>query len=222
MSQAGFHSSRFFVGFALILVISACASPRPRPEPVAEEHAPEVAALPSLLKSISSPAGKAYRHHSPFGVGTPARAVCPEWMRIQRRGAARSPSLHAFHATFHRILAGRDAVVTARSRGDRTTRSARRIRPVAYVESAYQTLPTKGKGPRGIWQLMAHTAIDRGLQVNRGYDQRLDILASTGVALDLIERYDREFSDWRLASMAFNAGEYRVKARAGRDARGGS
>ncbi|MBL0164078.1 MAG: LysM peptidoglycan-binding domain-containing protein [Xanthomonadales bacterium] len=80
-----------------------------------------------------------------------------------------------------------------------------------YVESAYQTLPTKGKGPAGIWQLMAHTAIDRGLQVNRGYDQRLDILASTGVALDLIERYDREFSDWRLASMAFNAGEYRVK-----------
>src|SRR5690606_21993652 len=80
-----------------------------------------------------------------------------------------------------------------------------------YVESTYRSLPARGKGPAGIWQLMGRTAVDRGLSVGRDYDQRLDLLASTDVALGLIERYDREFADWRLASMAFNAGEFRVK-----------
>ena len=71
-----------------------------------------------------------------------------------------------------------------------------------------------------MWQLDPDTAREEGLLVNADYDARLDILASTTAALALIERYQKEFGDWRLADMAFNSGEYRVKnLLRGRDAR---
>ncbi|SFM95863.1 LysM peptidoglycan-binding domain-containing protein [Dokdonella immobilis] len=82
-----------------------------------------------------------------------------------------------------------------------------------YVESRYRPLvPATSRSPAGVWQLMPGTATSRGLVVDRTLDERLDIVASTRVALDLLERYDREFGDWRLATMAYNAGEYRIKA----------
>ncbi|MFZ1391927.1 MAG: transglycosylase SLT domain-containing protein, partial [Dokdonella sp.] len=77
-----------------------------------------------------------------------------------------------------------------------------------YVESRYQQLPGKAGGPAGMWQLMAPTARGHGVHVSATYDGRLDPFESTRAALDLIERLDREFADWRLASMAYNAGEY--------------
>ena len=88
-----------------------------------------------------------------------------------------------------------------------------------YVESHYRQLPAKGNGAAGMWQLMGRTAVDRGLRVSRSHDERLDALAATDVVIELIERYDREFGDWRAADLAFNAGEFRVKrALAGRQA----
>lgn len=84
-----------------------------------------------------------------------------------------------------------------------------------YVESHYRPAPARNRGPAGPWQLMPRTAIDQGLRISRDYDERLDLIASTRVALDLLERYDRQFADWRLASMAFNAGEFRVKGALG-------
>ncbi len=80
-----------------------------------------------------------------------------------------------------------------------------------YVESRYRQLPAKSNGAAGMWQLMGRTAVDRGLRVSRSHDERLDALAATDVAIELIERYDREFGDWRAADLAFNAGEFRVK-----------
>ncbi|MEO7936740.1 MAG: LysM peptidoglycan-binding domain-containing protein [Dokdonella sp.] len=88
-----------------------------------------------------------------------------------------------------------------------------------YVESHYRQLPARSNGAAGMWQLMGRTAVDHGLRVGRDHDERLDALAATDVAIELIERYDREFGDWRAADLAFNAGEFRVKrALAGRQA----
>jgi membrane-bound lytic murein transglycosylase D len=84
-----------------------------------------------------------------------------------------------------------------------------------YVESHFRPLAANGRGPAGLWQLMPRTATAQGLVLNRKLDERLDAVASTGVALDLLERYDREFGDWRLATMAYNAGEFRIKAQLG-------
>lgn len=80
-----------------------------------------------------------------------------------------------------------------------------------YVESHYRPLQTDGNRAAGIWQLMPATARAMGLRVDGDYDARLDPVESTRAALDLIERFNREFGDWRLVNMAFNAGEYRVK-----------
>jgi membrane-bound lytic murein transglycosylase D len=89
-----------------------------------------------------------------------------------------------------------------------------------YVESSYEPIASRGDRPAGMWQLMPDTARDEGLVITADYDGRLDIPASTTAALSLIERYEKEFGDWRLADMAFNSGEYRVKnLLRGRDAR---
>jgi membrane-bound lytic murein transglycosylase D len=88
-----------------------------------------------------------------------------------------------------------------------------------YVESTYQPLPSRGDHSAGMWQLTPETARAVGVIVDADYDGRLDALASTNAALDLIARYQREFGDWRLADMAYNGGEYRVrKLLDGRDA----
>src|SRR6185312_5426396 len=80
-----------------------------------------------------------------------------------------------------------------------------------FVESGYEPVPSRGDRPAGMWQLDPDTAREEGLVINADYDARLDVAASTTAALALIERYEKEFGDWRLADMAFNSGEYRVK-----------
>jgi len=80
-----------------------------------------------------------------------------------------------------------------------------------YVESGYQPLATKGDRPAGMWQLVPDTAREAGLAIGNDYDGRLDAIASTKAALDLLTRYQQEFADWRLANMAFNSGEYKVR-----------
>ena len=79
-----------------------------------------------------------------------------------------------------------------------------------YIESTYTPLASSGDRAAGIWQLMPDTAREAGLRITSDYDGRLDIQASTIAALDLIERYEERFGDWRLADMAFNAGPYRI------------
>jgi membrane-bound lytic murein transglycosylase D len=80
-----------------------------------------------------------------------------------------------------------------------------------YVESGYEPVASRGGQPAGMWQLDPDTAREEGLVITPDYDGRLDVAASTTAALSLIERYQKEFGDWRLADMAFNSGEYRVK-----------
>jgi membrane-bound lytic murein transglycosylase D len=80
-----------------------------------------------------------------------------------------------------------------------------------YVESHYRPLPGRGDQPAGMWQLTATTARGRGLRVGADYDGRLDLAESTRASLDLIALYEEKFADWRLANMAFNAGEFRVR-----------
>ena len=84
-----------------------------------------------------------------------------------------------------------------------------------YIESTYLPVSSSGDRAAGIWQLMPDTARETGLPITPEYDGRLDIYASTQAALDLIERYQREFDDWRVVDLAYNAGEYGVKTLVG-------
>lgn len=93
----------------------------------------------------------------------------------------------------------------------------RRALPYEYallpmVESGYVAVDACGNRPAGIWQIMPVTARGLGLAADARYDGRLDPVASTRAAATLLDtladRFDR---DWRLVTMAYNAGEYRVR-----------
>lgn len=81
-----------------------------------------------------------------------------------------------------------------------------------FVESRYHAFRTRGDRPVGAWQMMPATARWRGLRIAEDYDGRLDFAAATDAALDLIEHLAGVFDrDWSLVTMAYNAGEYRIK-----------
>ncbi|HVF34362.1 MAG TPA: transglycosylase SLT domain-containing protein [Candidatus Saccharimonadia bacterium] len=87
------------------------------------------------------------------------------------------------------------------------------------IESAYVAVPSVGNRPAGLWQIMPVTAKGLGLEREPGYDARLDAARSTRAAVShLSVLADRFEQDWRLVTMAYNAGEFRVR-RAMRDAR---
>ncbi|TLY49064.1 MAG: lytic transglycosylase domain-containing protein, partial [Gammaproteobacteria bacterium] len=80
-----------------------------------------------------------------------------------------------------------------------------------WVESSYTMIRGNGDDVAGMWQLMPMTARELGLHIDSEYDGRLDVVASSRAALALLRQYEEEFGDWRLANMAFNAGENSVK-----------
>ncbi|HZV24628.1 MAG TPA: transglycosylase SLT domain-containing protein, partial [Luteimonas sp.] len=66
-------------------------------------------------------------------------------------------------------------------------------------------------GPAGLWQMIAVTARDHQVPMRPGYDGRLSPVDSTRAAVRYLKTLHGMFAgDWRLAVMAYNAGEYRV------------
>jgi membrane-bound lytic murein transglycosylase D len=61
-----------------------------------------------------------------------------------------------------------------------------------------------------MWQIMPQTARAFGLTVTRGYDGRLDPVASTETVMKMLNTFHADLHDWRLVDMAFNTGEYRM------------
>lgn len=92
---------------------------------------------------------------------------------------------------------------------------------IPFVESGYRPGARSKAGPAGMWQFIAVTARDHGVRIAPGYDERLSPAKSTRAAVAyLATLYDRFERNWRLALMAYNAGEFRVKralARSGAD-----
>ncbi len=212
MSHAGLRISRRLVGLALVVTITACTSQRHRPDSTTAESLPEIAALAQRdhIEQQQTPEQPAdIAPLSPWDRLRTRFAMdgCTHSEAVEREAHRYTRSPERFNASWQEAMPSLLLVLNDIERRDLPGEFAL----LPYVESHYRALPAKGKGPAGVWQLTGRTAIDQGLEVNREYDQRLDLLASTDVALGLIERYDREFSDWRLADMAFNAGEYRVK-----------
>ncbi|MEZ5485094.1 MAG: lytic transglycosylase domain-containing protein, partial [Lysobacteraceae bacterium] len=80
---------------------------------------------------------------------------------------------------------------------------------IPMVESHFRPEARNGSNV-GMWQLSSITARDLGLSVDKGRDERLDPIPATQTAIVLLERLMDRFGDWRLAAMAYNAGEYRI------------
>lgn len=82
---------------------------------------------------------------------------------------------------------------------------------IPFVESGYKPGARSPGGPVGLWQFIALTARNHKVPVRPGYDGRLSPVASTRAAVRYLKTLHGMFAgDWRLASMAFNAGEYRI------------
>ena len=74
------------------------------------------------------------------------------------------------------------------------------------IESALDPYAFSPYGANGLWQFMSPTAKQYGLQINKGYDGRRDIVASTDAALTYLEHLNKRFDNWLLAVAAYNAG----------------
>jgi membrane-bound lytic murein transglycosylase D len=79
-----------------------------------------------------------------------------------------------------------------------------------WVESHFRPIPPQRSRPAGAWQMVPSTARHLGLTIERDYDARLDLEASTEAAMRLLRRYHDRFGDWRLVTYAYNAGRYGI------------
>ncbi len=82
---------------------------------------------------------------------------------------------------------------------------------IPFVESGYRPGARSSSGPAGLWQFIASTARNHRVPMEAGYDGRLSAVDSTRAAVRYLKTLHGMFAgDWRLAVMAYNAGEYRV------------
>ncbi len=82
---------------------------------------------------------------------------------------------------------------------------------IPFVESGYRPGARNASGPAGLWQFIATTARNHRVPMESGYDGRLSAVDSTRAAVRYLKTLHGMFGgDWRLAVMAYNAGEYRI------------
>ncbi|KAF1698883.1 lytic transglycosylase [Pseudoxanthomonas jiangsuensis] len=82
---------------------------------------------------------------------------------------------------------------------------------IPFIESGYAPGVRGAGGPAGLWQFVPVTARNHGIEVGERYDGRLSPAESTRAAVRYLKTLNGMFGgNWRLAAMAYNAGEYRV------------
>ena len=189
--------------FVITLLLCACSTNRPRPTPEMQTPAPSPA---SSVGVDDKPAPKA---------NTEAPEPATPWQRMRDRLLTEDCQTRAsVLKETRRFLRDPDVFQSAWREampflmfvvGEIERRNLPgEIALVPFVESRYRPLPGSGQGAAGIWQLVPRTARSYGLEVSNTYDARLDVVESTRAALELFEHLEREFSDWRLAFLAYN------------------
>lgn len=87
----------------------------------------------------------------------------------------------------------------------------RSLRYLPFIESGYNPGAASRASAVGMWQFMAATARERGLEVSALVDQRRDPVRSTEQAVGFLSELRSEFGSWFWALAAYNGGPNRVR-----------
>jgi len=91
-----------------------------------------------------------------------------------------------------------------------------------FVESSFDPFAYSHGRAAGLWQFIPGTAKMYGLRQDWWYDERRDVIASTGAALDYLGKLHRQFDgDWLLALAAYNSGSGTVRGAMRRNRKAG-
>ncbi|HET7664220.1 MAG TPA: LysM peptidoglycan-binding domain-containing protein [Rhodanobacteraceae bacterium] len=194
---------------ALALLLAACSTPAPRPAPPPPIPAP--APAPVTQPPMPEP--------QPAVTTTPA--VEPDtWQRLRagfamddciapalRRAHRETRNRQRFEQRMQQLLPLIDYV--QRAAGQQHVAGEFALLP--WVESHFHQTPPRRHRPAGMWQIMPITGRAMHLDMNRHYDGRLDPIASTHAVMKLLSGYHDKWHDWRMADMAYNTGEYRLR-----------
>ncbi|MDX1493771.1 MAG: transglycosylase SLT domain-containing protein, partial [Longimicrobiales bacterium] len=85
------------------------------------------------------------------------------------------------------------------------------LRYLPLIESGYNPGARSHAAAVGMWQFMAGTAREHGMEVGPFVDQRRDPFLSTQAAVGFLEELHREFDSWFLALAAYNGGPNRTR-----------
>ncbi|HEX8091688.1 MAG TPA: lytic transglycosylase domain-containing protein, partial [Blastocatellia bacterium] len=81
---------------------------------------------------------------------------------------------------------------------------------LAHVESVWNPDAMSPAAAGGLWQFIPKTAMEYGLAVEVGNDERSNPMKQTRVAAEYLHDLYTIFGDWALAMAAYNSGEPRV------------